>query len=106
MEPDRVQVGGGQAGRIALVADEDPVDVVADGFGEAVGTRRVEPPLEHVALDDVRARDDALGLAVVVGSDVDDDRPGVNTVITTRRRRDRDKCRGGSVYKKKRWTAL
>ena len=46
------------------------------GDGELVAARRIEPPLEDVAIDDDRAGHLALLAPVDLGADVDDERAG------------------------------
>ena len=48
-----------------------------------MGARRVEPPLQHVAVDDDRAGEDAVALPLLRGPDVDDERarPGLRLEV-------------------------
>ena len=63
-----------EAGGVPLVADEDDALVVtADGI-DAVRARRIESPLEHVAVDHDRTREFTVALALVDRADVDDER--------------------------------
>lgn len=48
-EPELLQRGGGQAGLVALVAQQDDVIVEVWGIGVAVLACRVQPPFQDVA---------------------------------------------------------
>src|SRR3954447_2724989 len=69
---ERLQGRGREARRVALVADEDHLEVVRRDVEPAVG-RRVQPPLEHIAVDDERAREPTFAVPVDLGADVDQD---------------------------------
>lgn len=64
-----------QAGGVALVADEDHPSVGCR-LRDAIGRRRIEPPLEVDALDDQRASELALSFAVGGRPDVHHHRAG------------------------------
>ena len=70
-----LQRRGGQAGGVALRAEDDDPQVIP-GLREPRGAGRVEPPLQHVALHDQRAGDLALGGPLGLRPDVDEHRPG------------------------------
>jgi hypothetical protein len=59
-----LEAGRGQAGGVALRAQDHDRLVVAPHLGEPVRAARVEAPLEHVALDDQRPGDLTLLLAL------------------------------------------
>ena len=73
MHADVLQRGGGQAGRDALGVQDDHLQVPVRER-EPVGAGRVEPPLEHVPVDDQRSRDLALGGPLGRRPDVDEHR--------------------------------
>ena len=90
-ESDRLQRRRREAGGVALVAHHDHVLVAPGQRGDAVLAERIESPLQHVAVDHDRARDDALVLAVRLGADVHEQR------ATRRRRRAPPADRGGAA---------
>ena len=65
---------GGQRGGVALRAHHHHRPVEPGGLGDPVGTEGVEPPLEHVALDDERPGQVALQRTLGCGPDVDHQR--------------------------------
>src|SRR3954447_24087115 len=69
---ERLQRCGSEARGVALVADEDHLQVVRRDV-EAGVTRRGEPPLEHVAVDDEGPRQPPLAVPVDLRADVDQD---------------------------------
>lgn len=71
MLPESSDRGGGEAGLIALIADQDQRGVASGELSVAVSARGVEPPFEHVAGHEVRARDRAVSGTLAVGADVD-----------------------------------
>jgi hypothetical protein len=76
--------GDGEARRVALLAEHDQRPLRVDA-GVVMRAGRVDPPLEHVPVDDERAGDGAVGLAL-------GDRTGVDehgALVTQRRRRRR-----------------
>ena len=70
MEAQVPEGGGGQAGAVALVADDDDTAVVARGLGDVVGTGGIEPPLEGVAIHHHGPRQLAVTPAVLGAADV------------------------------------
>nr|BBJ50287.1 hypothetical protein SAVMC3_29160 [Streptomyces avermitilis] len=62
---------GGQARRVALIADDHDAQVVAGGLGGAVAALGVEAPLQFVAFDDQRAGDQTVAVAQGRVPDVD-----------------------------------
>ena len=70
---DVLQGGGRQARGVALLAQHDDLEVVV-GDAQRGLARRVEAPLEHVALDDEGARQVAVLGPLGGRADVDDDR--------------------------------
>ena len=73
MQTEFAQRAGGEAGGVTLVADDDE-QVEAGRLGRAVRTRRIDPPLQFVALDDQGAGDGAVGVAQCGVADVDQQR--------------------------------
>src|SRR5205085_9809241 len=55
MEAELLEAEGGQAGGVALVADDHHLLVEVGDLGDAVGRRGVEAPFEDVAVDDHRS---------------------------------------------------
>jgi hypothetical protein len=64
-----LQADRGQARGVALQAQDDDLQVVS-GCRQPRLAGRVEPPLQHVALDDQRTRNLALGSALPFRTDV------------------------------------
>ena len=75
-ESEVLERRGRQARLVALVADDDDREVVVTGLGRPVGARRVEAPLEDVAVDHERAGDATLAPALLDRTDVDEERAG------------------------------
>src|SRR3954469_11423347 len=67
VETQRAQGVGHQAGAVALVAQHDHLDVVAGHLGDPPRAGRVQAPLQHVAVDDHRARYLAVPAALLPG---------------------------------------
>jgi hypothetical protein len=55
----------GEAGAVALIADDDdpPSGVVSDR--EPVGAGRIEPPLENVSVNDDRSREISVAVSLI-----------------------------------------
>ncbi len=75
-ESEVLERRGREARLVPLVADDDDREVVVTGLGRPVGARRVEAPLEDVAVDHERAGDTALAPALLDRTDVDEERAG------------------------------
>src|SRR5436190_3066627 len=73
-EAERLQGGGRQAGLVALVAHQDDLAVDPAHRRVLMPGGRIKPPLEHVASDAQRPRHRAVGLALALGADVDEQR--------------------------------
>jgi hypothetical protein len=71
----------GEAGSVTLVAHDNDASIVIGHAGDAMGTLRVESPLEHVAIDDHRTRKVTVSLALVDRSDVNDERSGRDLAV-------------------------
>jgi hypothetical protein len=71
MQPQVLQGRGREAGRVALRAQHDPLDVVVYGLREPGVARRVTAPFEHVAFDYQRARYSTFAVALSLRADVD-----------------------------------
>jgi hypothetical protein len=65
VQAEPAEGGGGEDGLVALVADEDDTAVASGQVRIAVLARRVQAPLEDVAVDDGRSRDQAVALALL-----------------------------------------
>jgi hypothetical protein len=65
-----------KAGAVTLVAHDHDPPLGLVGDRQPVGTGRVQPPLEDVAVDDHGARQLAVAVALLDGTDVDDQRTG------------------------------
>src|SRR3954453_14245623 len=74
MQPETLQRRRRETGRVALVADDDDLDVIAGRLWNAVGAGGVETPLEHIGVDDHGAEQLAVGTALLDGPRVDDER--------------------------------
>lgn len=74
VQAELLELGGGEAGAVALVADDHDVRVVAGDLGNVVVTCRVEPPLEDVAVDHNRARELTVSSSLLDRAGVDDQR--------------------------------
>jgi len=74
VQPEPAQRVRGEARREALVADHDDLLVVSLHAVEARAALRIETPLEHVAVDDQRARDGAVTRALFDRPRVDEQR--------------------------------
>ena len=72
MHAELLERGCGQAGGVALGAEDDDLQVVA-GHGQPGVGCRIEPPLQDVALDDHGAGDLALRGALCGRPDIDQD---------------------------------
>ena len=75
MQAELLQGDRREARAVALVADQDDAPVRVVGDREAVRAGRVEAPLEHVAVDDERARQLAVAEAQLHRPHVDDECP-------------------------------
>jgi hypothetical protein len=73
LHPKPTQGGGGQTRAEPFVAHHDHYPVSA-GFVNAVRARRVEPPLQYVAVDNDRAWQVTVALALLDWPDVHDQR--------------------------------
>lgn len=71
IEAEAEEGRSGEAGLIALVADEDDARIEAGELWVAVLPLRVEAPLEDVAVDDGGAGDEAVAPALLQWADVD-----------------------------------
>ncbi|MEZ5168962.1 MAG: hypothetical protein R2695_21650 [Acidimicrobiales bacterium] len=78
VEAELAECCGGEAGLVALVADDHDPGVVAVDLDDVVRADGVEAPFEHVAIDDDRGRQLAIACALFDRADVDDDRAGVD----------------------------
>ena len=75
VQAEASQAGCGQRGGVSLVAEDDPLDVVVEGLGDAGCTGRVQPPFQVNAFDDDRAGDVPVGSALELRPGVDEDCP-------------------------------
>jgi hypothetical protein len=73
VQPEILQRGGGKAGGVALLTDENDALVVIGHACHPMRAGRVEPPFEHVAVDDDRARKLTVALAQFDGPNVHDE---------------------------------
>ena len=69
-----LQARGRETRRVALGTHEDHHDVVVGCLGHARARRRIEAPLQHVALDEQCTRDRALALPLFDRTGVDEQR--------------------------------
>ena len=67
-----LQCRSGQGRREAFIAENDPGDLVVNGFGNASLAARKEAPLEVIALDDNRAGDLAVAPTLELGPNIDE----------------------------------
>jgi len=68
VQPQVSEACGGEAGAETLIADQDNALVVSSYVGCAVWAGWVEPPLQHVAVDDNRARQFGIAEALLAGT--------------------------------------
>ena len=76
VQADVLQRGGGQRRGVALLTEDHHRHVVVDGLRQPGRAAGVEAPLQHVALDDERARHHAVRGPLRGRADVDQQRSG------------------------------